>query len=57
MYNNWLNGLKDKNFVAVIPFNCDAQESLAVTNVSIARIVDIDWTGIGKLQFVVTRGH
>lgn len=47
MYNTCLNAVKDKHIVAPLPFNDDAQETLAVSNMSIARIVDIDWTGVG----------
>jgi hypothetical protein len=47
MYNNYLNGSKDKNIVGMIPGNSDAQEIFTVSNMSIARIVDIDWTGVG----------
>jgi hypothetical protein len=47
MYNNYLNGLKDKKIVGMIPGDSDAQEIFTVTNMSIARIVNIDWTGVG----------
>jgi hypothetical protein len=51
MYNTCVNALHDNNVVKAIPFNTDAEESFTVTNMSIARIVDIDWTGV----FVVTK--
>lgn len=38
---------KNKKVIATIPFNFDADETFYVTNVSIARIVNINWTGIG----------
>ena len=47
LYNNYLKGSKDKNIVGMIPGDSDAQEIFTVTNMSIARIVDIDWTGVG----------
>jgi hypothetical protein len=47
MYNNYLSGLKDKKIVGMIPGDSDAQEIFTVTNMSIARIVNIDWTGVG----------
>lgn len=38
--------------MALVPLNINAQEILTVTNVSIARIVDIDWTGVGGKKTV-----
>ena len=48
-YNACLNASKDKNIIATIPTNFDADETFTVTNVSIARIVNI------KLPFVIIR--
>ena len=46
----------------VIPFNLQAQETFIVSNVSIARIVNIDWTGVGgkttvcRYKYILTDG-
>jgi hypothetical protein len=37
----------DRKTVAVLPINAAAHECLAISNMSIARMVDIDWTGVG----------
>ncbi|KAF8959163.1 hypothetical protein BDZ97DRAFT_1667587 [Flammula alnicola] len=35
------------NFRAVLPYDPSADESMSMSNMSIARIVDIDWSGVG----------
>lgn len=47
LYNTCLNALKSKYIVATIPINGSAQEELTVSNLSIARISDMNWTGVG----------
>ena len=36
-----------RRFRAVMPYDTRADETIVVSNMSIARIVDIDWTGLG----------
>lgn len=38
--------------VTVAPFHRDAQESLAVSNVSATRIMEVDWSAIGGTKVV-----
>ena len=47
LYNTLVNASKDKRVLGLLPFNPDAHETLTMSNMSIARIVDIDWTGVG----------
>src|ERR1700733_6767600 len=46
MYKLCSDALKEKH-MPVIPFNLQAQETFIVSNVSIARIINIDWKGVG----------
>lgn len=62
MYKYCIDVLKKKYIVGLIPFNLQAQETFTVSNVSIARIVNIDWTGVGgrttvsRYKYVLTDG-
>ena len=61
MYKLCSDALKEKH-MPVIPFNLQAQETFIVSNVSIARIVNIDWTGVGgkttvcRYKYILTDG-
>ncbi|KAF5315348.1 hypothetical protein D9619_007488 [Psilocybe cf. subviscida] len=44
------------SFRAVMPYNKDANENLAMSNMSIARIVDINWSGITRAEEGKTTG-
>ena len=41
-----------RRFKAVMPYDTRADETMVVSNMSIARIVDINWTGLGGKQTV-----
>jgi hypothetical protein len=64
MYKTCLSALNDKSktIVALVPHDPVANEPLAVTNMSIAPIVNIDWTGVGgksticQYKYVVADG-
>lgn len=47
VYNTLIQSSKDESIVRHLPYHADAQETLAVSNTSITRTADIDWTGAG----------
>ena len=44
------------SFRAVMPCNKEAKENLAMSNMSVARIVDIDWSGLTRAEEGKTTG-
>ena len=60
LYNYLLDASKDTTIQGPLPCHPEAEDTLTISNTSISRTVDVDWTGAGgkttfcRYQFVMT---